>query len=34
MGADAIQELLRALNLETEVAKIRDDIANTTSEAN
>jgi DNA-directed RNA polymerase subunit beta' len=33
MGADAIQELLRALNLETEMAKIRDDIANTSSEA-
>ncbi len=33
MGADAIQELLRAINLETEVAKIREDIASTTSEA-
>ncbi len=33
MGADAVQELLRALNLETEIAKIREDIANTTSEA-
>lgn len=33
MGADAIQELLRALNLETEIAKIRDDIAGTSSEA-
>ncbi len=33
MGADAIQELLRALNLEAEVAKIHEDIANTTSEA-
>ncbi len=33
MGADAIQELLRALNLETEIAKIRDDIASTSSEA-
>lgn len=33
MGADAIQELLRALNLETEIAKIREDIANTSSEA-
>ncbi len=33
MGADAIQELLRALNLETEIAKIREDIAGTSSEA-
>lgn len=33
MGADAIQELLRAINLETEIAKIREDIANTSSEA-
>jgi DNA-directed RNA polymerase subunit beta' len=33
MGADAIQELLRALNLETEVAKIHEDIGNTSSEA-
>ncbi len=33
MGADAIQELLRALNLETEIAKIREDIASTASEA-
>lgn len=33
MGADAIQELLRALNLETEITKIREDIASTTSEA-
>src|SRR5204863_3357906 len=33
MGADAIQELLRAINLETEVVKIRDDIVGTTSEA-
>jgi len=33
MGADAIQELLRALNLETEIAKIREDIASTSSEA-
>jgi DNA-directed RNA polymerase subunit beta' len=33
MGADAIQELLRALNLETEIAKIRDDILSTSSEA-
>src|SRR5476651_1519418 len=33
MGADAIQELLRALNLETEVAQIHEDIGSTTSEA-
>ncbi len=33
MGADAIQELLRALNLETEIAKIREDITSTSSEA-
>ncbi len=33
MGAEAVQELLRALNLETEIAKIRDDITTTTSEA-
>lgn len=33
MGADAIQELLRALNLETEIVKIREDIASTSSEA-
>jgi DNA-directed RNA polymerase subunit beta' len=33
MGADAVQELLRALDLETEVAKIREDILGTTSEA-
>lgn len=33
MGADAIQELLRALNLETEMEKLREDIASTTSEA-
>lgn len=33
MGADAIQELLRALNLETEITKIREDIASTSSEA-
>ncbi len=33
MGAEAIQELLRALNLETEMAKIREDIASTSSEA-
>lgn len=33
MGAEAIQELLRGLNLETEMAKIREDIASTASEA-
>jgi DNA-directed RNA polymerase subunit beta' len=33
MGADAIQELLRAINLEVEMAKIKEDIAGTTSEA-
>ncbi len=33
MGADAIQELLRALNLETEITKIREDIGSTSSEA-
>src|SRR5476651_788725 len=33
MGADAIQELLRAITLETEIAKIREDIASTSSEA-
>ncbi len=33
MGADAIQELLRALNLETEIVKMREDIASTSSEA-
>lgn len=33
MGAEAVQELLRALNLETEIAKIRDDMASTTSDA-
>lgn len=33
MGADAIQELLRALNLETEIIKIREDILGTSSEA-
>lgn len=33
MGADAIQELLRALNLDTEVVQIREDILNTSSEA-
>ena len=33
MGADAIQELLRAINLETEIVKLREDIVSTTSEA-
>jgi DNA-directed RNA polymerase subunit beta' len=33
MGADAIQELLRALNLETEIVQIREDIGSTSSEA-
>lgn len=33
MGADAIQELLRAINLETEVPRIRDELTRTTSEA-
>lgn len=33
MGAEAIQELLRALTLETEVAKIREDMASTASDA-
>lgn len=33
MGADAVQELLRALNLETEIVKIREEIASTSSEA-
>ena len=33
MGAEAVQELLRALNLETEIAKIRDDMGSTTSDA-
>lgn len=33
MGADAIQELLRALTLEVEIVKIREDIASTSSEA-
>lgn len=33
MGADAVQELLRALNVDTEIAKIREDIIGTTSEA-
>jgi DNA-directed RNA polymerase subunit beta' len=33
MGADAVQELLRALDLESEITKIREDILGTTSEA-
>ncbi|MCD6040353.1 MAG: rpoC [Gammaproteobacteria bacterium] len=33
MGAEAIQELLRALNLDTEIAKIREDMTTTSSEA-
>lgn len=33
MGADAIQELLRAINLEVEVPRIRDELLKTTSEA-
>lgn len=33
MGADAIQELLRALNLEVEITKIREDMMSTSSEA-
>ncbi|MEO8401561.1 MAG: DNA-directed RNA polymerase subunit beta' [Gammaproteobacteria bacterium] len=33
MGAEAIQELLRAINVETEIIKIREDIASTSSEA-
>ncbi len=33
MGADAVQELLKALDLESEIIKIREDIGNTTSEA-
>jgi DNA-directed RNA polymerase subunit beta' len=33
MGADAIQELLRAINLETEIERIREDITSTSSEA-
>src|ERR1700733_5002127 len=33
MGADAIQELLRAINLEVEVPRIREELLNTTSEA-
>ncbi|MDX1902021.1 MAG: DNA-directed RNA polymerase subunit beta' [Gammaproteobacteria bacterium] len=33
MGADAVQELLRAINLETETTRIREEILSTTSEA-
>jgi DNA-directed RNA polymerase subunit beta' len=33
MGADAVQELLKALDLESEINKIREDIGSTTSEA-
>lgn len=33
MGADAVQELLRALNLENEITQIREDITKTSSEA-
>lgn len=33
MGADAVQELLKGLDLEAETIKIREDIASTTSEA-
>jgi DNA-directed RNA polymerase subunit beta' len=33
MGAEAVQELLRGLNLETEIAKIREDMTTTSSEA-
>ncbi len=33
MGADAVQELLKALDLESEIGKIREEILNTTSEA-
>jgi DNA-directed RNA polymerase subunit beta' len=33
MGADAVQELLKALDLEGEIVKIREDILGTTSEA-
>ncbi len=33
MGADAIQELLRAINLETEVPRVRDELLRTTSDA-
>ncbi len=33
MGADAVQELLRALDLDQEIAKLKEDIGSTTSEA-
>jgi DNA-directed RNA polymerase subunit beta' len=33
MGADAVQELLRGINLETEVPRIREELTRTTSEA-
>lgn len=33
MGADAIQELLRGINLETEVARLHDELSRTTSDA-
>lgn len=33
MGADAIQELLRAINLDIEVPRIKDELINTSSEA-
>ncbi|OGT51630.1 MAG: DNA-directed RNA polymerase subunit beta' [Gammaproteobacteria bacterium RIFCSPHIGHO2_12_FULL_42_13] len=33
MGADAIQELLRGINLDTEVPRIREELTKTTSEA-
>lgn len=33
MGADAVQELLRAINLDIEVPRIREELLNTTSEA-
>jgi DNA-directed RNA polymerase subunit beta' len=33
MGADAVQELLRALDLEAEIGRIREEIGSTTSEA-
>jgi DNA-directed RNA polymerase subunit beta' len=33
MGADAVQELLKALDLDQEVIKLKEDIASTTSEA-
>lgn len=33
MGADAVQELLRGINLEVEIPRIRDDLVKTSSEA-